>query len=291
VNAFEPNCAIVTSVDLDHQDFLGDTREKIGLEKSGVYRQAVSAICGDRSPPNSLINFANQIQADLKLIQQDFDGQLYLDGWQYRLGNRLLYTLPLPALKGEYQLGNAACAITAVESLQSILPVNKDAIANALLQVKLAGRFQTVSQSPQIILDVAHNPHAARAFASNLMASRNEKQHKVFAVFAILADKDIKGVVEAVKTEVDVWYVASISNVRGALADDVALIIKELVTDAKIKTFGLVEDAYLQACIDLEACIDASENDKIAVFGSFFTVSSVMQLLENQSASCAEAKP
>lgn len=283
VNAFKPDCAIVTSIDLDHQDFLGDTREKIGLEKSGVFRQGVPAICGDKNPPKSLMRYAKQIQADLKMIQHDFDGQFYRDGWQYLSNNHELYTLPLPALKGDYQLSNAACAVTAVESLQFALPVHIDAIAAALLNVKLAGRFQLITQYPQVILDVAHNPHAAQAFATNLMTSRMSSRGKVFAVFAILSDKDIKGVVDAVKNEIDVWYIASIHHTRGALAHDVALLVSELLSDAKIKTFNFIEDAYLQACIDFEACLDRSENDKIVVFGSFFTVSSVMQLLENQS--------
>lgn len=279
VNAFEPSCAIVTSVDLDHQDFLGDTREKIGFEKSGVYRQSIPAICGEKNPPASLLAYAKQIQADMKCVHQDFDYQLTVEGWQYLSAGKVVYALPIPALQGAYQINNAACAIAAVESLQSSLPVAIESMVDALRQVTLAGRFQTVSQSPWVVLDVAHNPHAARALSDNLKLSKTQRSGKTFAVFAMLADKDIRGVVDAVKADIDLWYVASIDDVRGALATDVAAIIVEAKPDSIVKIFDHADAAYLQACIDIEACIDCDENDKIIVFGSFFTVSSVMQSL------------
>jgi dihydrofolate synthase/folylpolyglutamate synthase len=276
VNAFEPDCAIVTSVDLDHMEFLGDTREKIGFEKAGVYRKAIPAICGDNNPPTSLVGHAKQIQADLMCVHQDFGYHVVEDGWQYQLHGKLLHTLPMPALKGDYQLNNAACAVTAVESLQAKLPVSSQAIAEAMQQATLAGRFQTVAHSPQVILDVAHNPHAARALAENLK-NINSPQANTIAVFAMLADKDIKGVVEAVKEQIDIWYIATIDNVRGASATDLAAVIAVVKPDAKCKIFENAAIAYQQACID------AGENDKIVVFGSFFTVSNVMQALSDHS--------
>jgi dihydrofolate synthase/folylpolyglutamate synthase len=291
VNAFEPSCAIVTSVDLDHQEFLGDTRESIGFEKAGIYRPSIPAICGDTNPPASLVAYAHEIEADFKCLHQDFDYISDKDGWQYKANGKVVYTLPLPALQGSYQLNNAACAITAVESLQSSLPVATEAIANAMLQVKLVGRFQTVSRqtlpkSPQVILDVAHNPHAARALAENLrlvkMQQGNSRLGKTYAVFAMLADKDIKGVIDAVKNEIDGWYVAGIDHARGALATDLAVMIANVIPKANIKVFNSADNAYLQACIDIEACKDANGNDKIIVFGSFFTVATVMQLLSHK---------
>jgi dihydrofolate synthase/folylpolyglutamate synthase len=270
VNAFEPNCSIVTSVDLDHQEFLGNTRESIGFEKAGVYRQFLPAICGDISPPASLVAFAREVEADFKRINQDFNFALVgVDSWRYFSGS-VTYTLPIPALRGTYQLNNASCAVAAVESLQSCLPVTEAHISSAMRQVSLAGRFQTVSNSPHIILDVAHNPHAARALATNLNAIRAAKSQTV-AVFAMLADKDIQGVVQAVKDEIDIWYVAGIDNVRGASADDLAAIVSETEPNAKLQIFPNANIAYQQACIDV------GENDKIIVFGSFYTVASVMQ--------------
>lgn len=276
VNAFTPNCAIVTSVDLDHQEFLGDNRESIGFEKAGIYRAAAPAICGDANPPESLLAYANQIQADFKCIHQDFD--FVVNGnvdWQY-VSRQVEYHLPFPALQGSYQLSNAACAITAVQSLQISLPVSVASIVSALQRVTLVGRFQTIAKAPQVILDVAHNPHAARALAENLKAIRSHSG-KTIAVFAMLADKDIKGVVEALKNEFDVWYVAGIDHLRGALAADLFEIIIELLPTAKVQSFEHANNAFEQACLD------AHENDKIVVFGSFFTVSCVMQTISERS--------
>ncbi|MEO7344912.1 MAG: bifunctional tetrahydrofolate synthase/dihydrofolate synthase, partial [Methylotenera sp.] len=263
VNAFEPSCAIVTSVDLDHQEFLGDTRESIGFEKAGVFRKSIPAICGDANPPATLIAYAKDIQADFKCIQRDFSYAVVGESWEY-IAEKIVYRLPMPALKGSYQLSNAACAVTAIEALQSKLPVSNNAIASAMRQVTLAGRFQTVANlnSPKVILDVAHNPHAAHALAENLKASKNQNG-RTFAVFAMLADKDIHGVVGALKNEIDAWYIASIDNVRGASATELANIITEAAPNAVYKTFENAADAYLQASIDIEACIDSSENDKI----------------------------
>jgi dihydrofolate synthase/folylpolyglutamate synthase len=270
VNAFEPNCAIVTSVDLDHQEFLGNTRESIGFEKAGVYRKSLPAICGDISPPKSLVAYTKEVKADFKCVGQHFSFALVgEDAWRYSSGS-VAYTLPIPALKGAYQLNNASCAVTAVESLQSDLPVSEAHISSAMLEVSLAGRFHTVSTSPDVVLDVAHNPHAARALAANLNAIRADKNQTI-AVFAMLADKDIQGVVQAVKDQIDIWYVAGIDNVRGASADELAAIVSEIDPKAKLKIFDNANIAYQQACID------AGENDKIIVFGSFYTVASVMQ--------------
>jgi dihydrofolate synthase/folylpolyglutamate synthase len=269
VNAFEPDCAIVTSIDLDHMEFLGDTREKIGLEKAGIYRSNLPAICGDHNPPESLLSYAASIQADLKRIDLNFGHQLTEKGWQFINQDQFQYALPLPALQGRYQLDNAACAIAAVESLQSKRAVSVDAMVKAM-QTTVAGRFQTISLNPRVILDVAHNPHAARALAENLHACRKSSS-KTIAVFAMLGDKDIPGVISAVQQEIDNWYVADIDHPRGAQAQDLKTFIAQIAPSANCLTFNSAAAAYAQACIDV------GENDKIVVFGSFFTVSNVMQ--------------
>jgi len=290
VNAFEPDCAVVTSIDIDHQEFLGNTRESIGAEKAGVYRASIPAICGDANPPQSLVSYAHQVGADFKCIRRDFDCETSASGWHYLVNQQVMYALPLPALEGDYQLMNASCAVTAVQSLQSVLPVDGEAIAAAMRAVKLAGRFQTVSESPRLILDVAHNPHAAGVLAKNLKAHKVQPGHadhakagKTIAVFAMLADKDIKGVVNAVKDEIDFWYVADVDHIRSAPASDLVKAILEVVPQARIEMFDSAADACKQACIDMEVCIDRNENDKIIVFGSFFTVSNVMQYLNDHA--------
>lgn len=270
VNAFEPDCAIVTSIDLDHMEFLGDTREKIGFEKAGIYRSHVPAICGDHQPPYSLLEYAEQIQADLKRINIHFSYKVTDIGWRFRNEAKAPYDLPLPALQGRYQLDNAACAIAAVESLQSKRAVPVEAMIKAMQTTTVAGRFQTISLKPWVILDVAHNPHAARALADNLHACRKPSS-KTIAVFAMLGDKDIPGVISAVQPEIDSWYVADIDHPRGAPAQALKTFIAQTVPLANCLTFNNAADAYAQACID------AGENDKIIVFGSFFTVSDVLQ--------------
>jgi dihydrofolate synthase/folylpolyglutamate synthase len=299
VNAFEPSCTIVTAVDLDHQDFLGDTREKIAYEKAGIFRSNVPAICGDEHPPKSLMDYAQSINAPLKYLHQDFDFIRSDNHWRFIADDEVLgevnYVLPLPALTGRYQLNNASCALAAVSAMQANLPVAPTAIETALQQVKLAGRFQVIPASTTIpvslILDVAHNPHAAIALADNLNHCTSSKPAKTVAVFAMLADKDVKGVVSALVEVFDVWYVAGIDHARGALPEDLAEIIHTIQPSAQVKTFIDAAQAYQQACLDLkatnttESCIQVNENDKIVVFGSFYTVSNVMQVLYTQSKS------
>jgi len=288
VNAFEPDCTIVTNVDLDHQDILGHTRELIGFEKAGVYRPFMPAICGDIDPPETLIAYAKQVKADLKCIHHEFGYELDDAGWYYLSNQQRMYPLPIPALKGQYQLSNAACAVTAINALQSVLPVPVDAIAKAMQEIKLVGRFYTDSRFPWLILDVAHNPHAAVALADNLKTLKSshipvknnaECQMQVTSVFSMLADKDIKGVIEALKDEISAWYVAPIEHVRGASVSALVSAISEVIPNASVKVFDNLGDAYYQAYIDRESCIEQHENDKIVAFGSFFTVSGVMQYL------------
>ena len=274
VNVFEPDSTIVTSIDLDHMEFLGDTRECIGAEKAGVFRANIPAICGDENPPNSLIEYANRIGAPLKLIGRDFKVEADKESWAYRADQFSIEHMPMPALIGDFQLNNAACVLTTIQSLQHLLPVQVDAIETGLKTVKLAGRFQSWSNNPDIILDVAHNPHAAKSLAINLKQSRH--QGKTIAVFAMLADKDITGVIQALSSEIDAWYVATIDNIRGAAASSLSKMILDTLPSAEVKIFNQVVDAFHQACID------ANENDRIITLGSFFTVAEVMQDLQTK---------
>ncbi len=272
VNVFEPSCTIVTSVDLDHMDFLGDTRELIGAEKAGIFRANIPAICGDLSPPQSLIAYAEKIGAELKCIQHDFQFERHQDDWNYSGNQFRLDQLPMPALIGDFQLYNASCVMAAIESLQSLLPVSKEAISDGLLTVCLHGRYQYLSSKPDVILDVAHNPHAAKSLAENL--KNTDTTGKTIAVFAMLADKDITGVIQAIASEVDEWYVSGISHVRGADGTMIQQLVHAELPHAAIRLFNGVENAYAQACID------ANENDRIIILGSFFTVAEVMRALQ-----------
>lgn len=271
VNVFSPVCSIVTSVDLDHMDFLGNDRECIGREKAGVFRPGVPAICGDDHPPLSLSSYANDIGADLRLIGHEFSFKRQASGWQYQSPDHE-YVLPWPALAGEFQLNNAACVINAVDALLVKLPVALEHMQQGLQRVALSGRFQICRHQPQVVLDVAHNPHAAGALASNL--AQYPVTGRTLAVFSMLGDKDIAGVVQAVAPHIDAWHIARVTHGRGAGVEQLHEYVKNQATDASVVMHADVRAAYQQACNE------AGENDRIIVFGSFFTVADIMRELD-----------
>lgn len=279
VNVFDADCAVVTGVDLDHQAFLGDTVEAAAFEKAGVFRSGKPAICGQNPPPQSLVQHAENIGASLLLLKRDFD-YAALDNlqWNYRfmpqlsdgLNPRNRNALPIPALRGAYQVGNAACALTAVECLGSRLPVDIGAIKRGLLLAENPGRFQVLPGRPLTVLDVGHNPHAARALRRSLINLAFAQNRT--AVFSMLSDKDIQGVLETVKDQFDEWHIAPLDMPRGMSVEDLqAQFAKQGISN--IHAFDTVKAAY-QA-----ALAKAGENDRIVVFGSFHTVAEVMAAL------------
>jgi dihydrofolate synthase/folylpolyglutamate synthase len=270
VNVFEPDCTIVTTIDIDHIDFLGNSRDSIGFEKAGIFRKNVPAICGDKSPPATLMDHAMGIGTDIRLLGRDFHVSLHEDTWDFT-GTMTMDKLPFPALVGEFQLDNAACALAAIEAMQDILPVRKTEIVAGLKSVRLAGRFQSVGTHPAIILDVTHNPHAALALAENLYQSKI--QGKTIAVFAMLADKDVAGVIAALVPQIDAWYLSSVEHARGASTAQLLEIFNKNAVKERVSSFDNLAAAFQQACLD------ASKNDRIIVFGSFFTVAEIMRVL------------
>lgn len=276
VNIFDPDCTIVTGVDLDHMDFLGDTKELISFEKAGIFRKDIPAICGDAQPSSSLLQYADDIHADLRLLGRDFSYITTSVGWNFQTQGGTDISLPKPELVGDFQLNNAACVIQAIDSLQALLPVTESEMRRGLQNVSLKGRYQVVNKSPKIILDVAHNPQAASALAKNL--HDDPCSGRTLAVFAMLADKDVKGVIDAVVVEINAWYVADINLARGAKAESLISLIEKVAIEKNIlqlhiKSFCSTLDAYKQACMD------AHENDRIIVYGSFFTVADVMTVV------------
>jgi len=263
VNVFEPSCAIVTAVDLDHMEYLGETREDIGFEKAGIFRANKLAICGDENPPVSLLEYAKKIGANLALINRDFRVIKNADGWQYST-EAMQVQLPNLGLTGDFQLNNAACAVRAVQHLDKTLPVLQANIHAALAQVKLPGRFQKIQSNPLIIADVAHNPQAAKSLAHNLKSL--PCAGKTLAVFAMLADKDIEGVISQVAPIISQWYVADTHSARGATALHLQKALKKQNDNINVQLFTKVSLALAAACKD------ADKNDRIIVFGSFYTV-------------------
>lgn len=273
VNVFEPTCSILTSIDLDHMEYLGDTREMIGTEKAGIFRANKLAICGDESPPKTVTDFALEIDADLQLIGRDFKVSKTPEGWEYDAGKGKLALPPL-ALRGDFQLNNAACAICAVQNLNDVLPVADDGIGESLKHVVLVGRFHQLHDAPLIIVDVAHNPQAAKSLADNLQ--NNRCGGRTLGVFAMLADKDVAGVVSALILHISAWYLADINSARGAKAKDLAVYLQAQSQQGQTAQFDNVAEALLAACEE------ANKNDRIIVFGSFYTVADAIDGLNFQ---------
>jgi len=270
VNAFDADCAIVTSVDLDHQEYLGDTVEAIGFEKAGIFRPGKPAIFSDKQVPASVTQYAAEIGANLQLAGRDFDYRRLDTHWQFhgRRGNR--YALPFPALRGSYQLNNAAGVLAALDSLWDVLPIAQQDVKRGLLEVSLPGRLQVLPGRPAVVLDVAHNPHAARVLADS-MGSMGFYQNS-FAVFSMLQDKDIRSVIDIVKHRFDAWFIAAIDHPRGAPVEFLRQQITEVAPDKPIHAFSSIASAYSHAC-DV-----AEQNDRIVVFGSFYTVADVLRV-------------
>lgn len=280
VNVFDTDCAIVASIDYDHQAYLGSTLEAIAYEKAGVFRKNKPAICGQSDVPQTLIQHAEQLGANLALIGRDF-GYYQTDShtqqWDFWAADYRRHGLPLPALRGQFQLQNAACVLMALQQLHDILPVSMNAIRAGLVQVELVGRFQVLAGRPVVVLDVAHNPHAAKALAHNLQKMGFFSQ--TYAVFAMLADKESETVIRLVQNEVQAWHVATLEGERGQNAVVLAGQLQQAgVAASSICTFDSVEAAFLQAYQQ------AKEGDRIVVFGSFFTVSAVLEVIERTRA-------
>jgi dihydrofolate synthase/folylpolyglutamate synthase len=273
VNVFDADCAIVTSVDLDHMDYLGETREAIGFEKAGIFRAGRPAIVGDAQPPQSLLDRARSIGATLQVLGRDFGYQAEQGQWTFwsRRGRR--GGLAHPALRGAIQLANASTAIAVLESLAERLPVSMQDIRRGLIEVDLPGRFQVLPGRPTVVLDVGHNPQAAGVLADNLASMAFHPE--TWAVFGMLADKDIAGVVERVKGRIDHWLTASLPGPRGMGGEALAGILAThgIRADA---CFGSPADAY-RAAKDR-----AGENDRIIAFGSFLTVAGVLYAIDDE---------
>lgn len=270
VNIFDADCAIVVSVDLDHQAFLGDTREAIGAEKAGIYRCGRPAICADSDPPQSLVAHAKTIGADLMLIDRDFGFVAEPRQWRYWGPRTNRNGLPWPALRGACQLGNAAACLTALDTLRDRLPLSAADLRAGLLTASVAGRFQVLPGRPLVVLDVAHNPHAARVLAANL-AELPKSSGEVVAVCAMLKDKDIAGVMATLKHSFTRWHLATAEGPRAATAAELQTALGAAGTQAPAVLFSGVAEAWR------EACKNARDDDKLIVFGSFLTVAAVMR--------------
>ncbi len=259
-NIVDPDVAVVTSIALDHTDWLGPDRESIGREKAGIFRAGKPAIVGEPDMPHTIADVAQEKGALLQRRDVDWRYSVTESGWRFEDAKGVLENLPLPQVPQP----NAATALAALRA--SGLTVNEQAIRDGIQQAILAGRFQIVSESPRLILDVAHNPHAAAYLAGRLKSL--PKTGRVLAVIGMLHDKDIGGTLACMESVVDSWYCAPLEGPRGATAEQ---LMQHL---GQGQTFASVELAWRAAMAD------ARPEDTVLVCGSFHTVAHVMDVMD-----------
>jgi dihydrofolate synthase/folylpolyglutamate synthase len=269
VNAIDTDCAVITSIDLDHTEYLGPDRESIGREKAHIMRRGKPAIVSDPMPPASIAAHAEEVGADLWLVGRDFNHGGDRQQWHWAGRGRRIAGLAYPALRGANQLVNAAGALAAFEALRERLPIPVQAVRQGLATVELAGRFQIVPGQPTLVLDVAHNPHSVAALAVNLDAMGFFA--RTHAVFGAMQDKDLTGVVQRLSPLVDAWYCTDLPLPRAARGDALAELVRGLSPRATVSAHG----APAQALAD--ALERADPADRILVFGSFLTVGGVLK--------------
>ena len=271
VNVIDADCAVITSMDLDHTDLLGPDRESIGLEKAGIMRAGKPVIVSDPVPPDSVLAHATSIGADLWQFGKDFNFTGDKQQWAWAGRGRRYSGLAYPALRGANQLINASGVLAALEAVRTRLPVTAQAIRNGLAMVELPGRFQIIPGQPTLVLDVAHNPHAVAALSENLDAMGFYPT--THAVFGAMADKDVSAIMARVGVLVDRWYFCDLTTARAASAQDLQ---KQWQQTNSRK--NVTSNTYADPQAALKAAVAAADpTDRIVVFGSFFTVGGVLK--------------
>lgn len=272
VNLWDADVAVITSIAIDHESWLGNNREDIAIEKAGIMREGCPIISGDLDPPKTIAREAKRIGA--QLIQRNIDYSLSIDNndWLWTdLKHQYKIKFVKPSLQGNFQLDNAANVISVVNSLQKILPVSIEHINTGLQRTKLLGRLQHLSTCPDFIVDVAHNPQSAEQLA--LYIAENPVAGKTIAIFSALKDKDLKGIVKPFINIVDEWHIMPLGGERGQSALDIKSSLKLLQINNQI----IVYDNFNKAVQDLKDTLKCE--DRVVAFGSFLLVSGILESL------------
>ena len=271
VNIIDTDCAIITSIDLDHTELLGKDRESIGREKAGILRAGRPAVVSDPEPPQSVVERAEELGADLWRLGRDFNFSGDKQQWSWAGRGRRYSGMAYPALRGANQLVNAAGVLAALSALRERLPVTAQAVRNGLAMVELPGRFQIVPGQPALVLDVAHNPHSVAALTANLDAMGYFPT--THAVFGAMADKDLAPMFARIGPLIDRWYFTDLPTPRAARAADL-----QTRWHAAGPRAGVLANVYSDPMSALQAAVSqADPADRIVVFGSFFTVGGVLE--------------
>lgn len=272
VNIIDPDIALISSIGIDHVDWLGDNREAIGLEKAGIFRSGVPAIVGDPDPPQSILRRAHHLRSQLHCIGNDFSYKKSGITWHWFFNKLQLLQLPEPGLKGEHQYRNASSAILAVTLLQEKIPVDETSIRKGLMSTRLSGRFQLIDGRIPLLLDVGHNPQAVNTLAEYLRHYFPGK--RINAIFSMLKDKDVSGVLEIMKPFIHDWFFTPIANPRSITKAAMREIFDSHSIENKSMDCNNFSEAYATAMSQ------AQTGDLLLVFGSFFLVSECLAELK-----------
>ncbi|MEY4562049.1 MAG: hypothetical protein RLZZ618_1326 [Pseudomonadota bacterium] len=273
VNVIDADCAVITSIDIDHIEYLGPDRESIGFEKAGIMRPGKPVVVSDPVPPASIARHAEATGADLWLIGRDFNYSGDKQQWAWAGRSKRFNALAYPALRGANQLLNAAGVLAVFEALRDSLPVTAQAVRNGLAIVELPGRFQIIPGQPLMVLDVAHNPHAVATLVQNL--DHMGFHPRTHAVFGAMKDKDLAAILTRMAPVVDTWHFCDLPLPRAAMAAELAHLQGALLLagpgPVTVKCHADPRSALLAAL----AAADPA--DRIVVFGSFYTVGGVLK--------------
>ena len=269
VNMLDADVAVIATLDIDHVEWLGRTREIIAREKAGILRSGRPAVCSDPAVPASLLAYADEQAVPLALLGVDYHFSEQGERWSWWSGAVSLPDLPRPALSGSYQLRNAAGVLKVIDLLQSRHPVTGEQLADALARVRLQGRFQRFSGPVELILDVAHNAQAVGAFAANLAALPTVSRTHV--VLGMLRTKDRVAVMRTLDPLVDRWHLATADAARGASAAELHATWQSLPRRRPATCYESIAQAWRAACTE------AAVGERILVIGSFLTVGDVLR--------------
>jgi len=271
VNIIDADCAVITSIDIDHTAILGKDRESIGFEKAGIMRAGRPVIVSDPVPPQSVMDHAANLGADVWRLGTDFNFSGDQQQWAWAGRGRRYSGMAYPALRGANQLLNASGVLAALDALRQRIPVTAQAVRNGLAMVELAGRFQIVPGEPVLVLDVAHNPHSVAALAVNLDAMGFYPS--THAVLGVMADKDLLPMLQRVNPMIDQWYFTDLPLPRAAKAVDLQQAWK-----AQNTRQDTTSSVHASPELALQAAMAAADPaDRIVVFGSFYTVGGVLK--------------
>lgn len=276
VNIIDADCAIITSVDIDHTDLLGHDREAIGREKAGIMRPGRPVIVSDPMPPNSVLEHADRIGADLWRFGRDFNYDGDKQQWSWAGRGRRYAGMAYPALRGANQLVNASGVLAALQALREQVPITAQAVRTGLALVELPGRFQIYPGQPTVVMDVAHNPHAIAALTANLDAMGYFPT--THAVFGAMADKDLAPMLAKIGPLIDRWYFTDLPTPRAETAHT----LLQKWSAVKLATSGTRREVPASTHPTPHAAIQAAlaaadPTDRIVVFGSFYTVGGALQ--------------